>query len=1265
MKQWILFFALATWACGGWALPPMPELLDREEALRQAREQTAANAPDANMLTLASARYVTYAPDGTSTMWVDFWAKALTEVGAKELREVPLWYQEGYSEAEFQVAEILHADGTIEPIDLKANVASATSNSDHDSNIYDPSSKRLVLTVPYIGVGDTLHVVLAHHTARPRIPDTFTDFETFEAMDTPTPYLSFTVLSPKELPLRSMALMDEVPGTMTSSRETLPDGRVLHRWVARNVPQTFAEENMPEPRTQTQRVAVSTFASWEDISKWYWQLCLPHMTMTPAIKEKVRELTEGKATAKDKAEALFGFVAQGIRYMGIIAEDKAPGYEPHDIALTFDNRYGVCRDKGVLLVAMLREAGLNAYPVLINAGSKRDQEVPVPYFNHAIVAIDLGDKDYWLIDPTDETARAELPAYLGDCTYLVCRPSGDTLRLSPVPPVEENILDVKTEGTLDASGALALTSTIHFGGVNDNAYRSLFVKNPPHRIRDRFDGLLKRVVPGAELVELTVSPQDAKDITRPLEVRLAARVPGYAVPDAEGRTPLDLPFVSRVVGLVNFLFDGLSQPTRKYDWVISAPCGVREQLTLRGLASLGEPMLLPDDPILKANGASYDVVCKREKEGTLVLTRELILSHKTYTPEDYLSLRRFAERLQRFEALRPLYVKAPEQDVDALVLHKAQATTLAEDGAVTRRHQSRTRVLTFQGKRALGEVKLWHNPAWQTLTLNAAETETAQGDRIAVTPKEISVLDADGAALTPRYPTSRQTVISMPAVEVGNTTCIDWQLQSKDTRPFCESVSFGTAFPVEEQSYTLTTPLSKEADLRVAECHFGDAEVSRTVVTNGSEVVRTWTLRKLPAMRAEPRTPEAALWRPTLHVALREAAAFRAIPALIAKAEAALEAGSKQAAQTAQSLIAEEAALEAKLRAVQDFMAKRIQTLGPSWTQLPFGTFSAPDEVLADGYGNRLDRLVLWMAMLRALEVEAELVFINAEDFETDYVTRDLLAVRKAPRWTRWSTPYVRLADGRLIGDEGEFDEPGSALPASRSLMTASGRVLYDQPEALRARSEQTVRVVVRPDGDAVLSAETFRWGLEAGALRRAVRDFTPETRRRAIAATADALASGSTPCSEYVADVAAYPVRSRLAVEAKGYAVRQGRVLSVPVAQVAAPLYRLRGVRRENPLWLGAVQPSESVLDLWLPAGIEILSMPEPFSLELPGGGSYTLTLERTVMPHTGLVRLTYRMRHTASPALLGAWYAPALEELDRRLSAPNMKTIIFRLPE
>ena len=74
--------------------------------------------------------------------------------------------------------------------------------------------------------------------------------------------------------------------------------------------------------------------------------------------------------------------------MGLTPEKDRPGFEPHDVRLTFENKYGVCRDKAALLVSLLEAAGFRSYPVLVNVGTKRDPEVPSPDFNHAIVSVE-------------------------------------------------------------------------------------------------------------------------------------------------------------------------------------------------------------------------------------------------------------------------------------------------------------------------------------------------------------------------------------------------------------------------------------------------------------------------------------------------------------------------------------------------------------------------------------------------------------------------------------------------------------------------------------------------------------------------------------------------------------------------------------------------------------------------------------------------------------------------------------------------------------
>src|ERR1022692_4515752 len=126
------------------------------------------------------------------------------------------------------------------------------------------------------------------------------------------------------------------------------------------------------------------------------------------------------------------YVSKEIQYTGLTLETNRPGFEPHDVNKTFIKKNGVCRDKAALLVSLLRTAGLNSYPVLINVGTKMDAEVADPFFNHAIVSVELIKGKYVLMDPTDEHTRNLLPSYDCNQSYLVCRPEGENLMTSSI-----------------------------------------------------------------------------------------------------------------------------------------------------------------------------------------------------------------------------------------------------------------------------------------------------------------------------------------------------------------------------------------------------------------------------------------------------------------------------------------------------------------------------------------------------------------------------------------------------------------------------------------------------------------------------------------------------------------------------------------------------------------------------------------------------------------------------------------------------------------
>ena len=100
--------------------------------------------------------------------------------------------------------------------------------------------------------------------------------------------------------------------------------------------------------------------------------------------------------------AIFNDVALHIHYVGL---DFGIGrYQPHPADDVLSNEYGDCKDKHTLLAALLKAAGIEAWPVLISSSRELDPATPSPaQFDHVITLVPLDGKLLWM-DSTEEIA---------------------------------------------------------------------------------------------------------------------------------------------------------------------------------------------------------------------------------------------------------------------------------------------------------------------------------------------------------------------------------------------------------------------------------------------------------------------------------------------------------------------------------------------------------------------------------------------------------------------------------------------------------------------------------------------------------------------------------------------------------------------------------------------------------------------------------------------------------------------------------------------
>ncbi len=1271
--------ALLAVAGAAQADPPTARRLDLAAAIADAAALTTNRYPDADSVLVDSASFETYHPDGTSTAWNADAVKVLTEAGRREAQVQRHFFNVAYSTVTVARAFIVKPDGRCTTVDVARASRVMTETGQMSANIYDPANKILQLSLADLEVGDLVYTETRRENRKARVPDVWSDYALLE-YTAPIRRLSYAVSAPPGRPLRHQRLRDAGSNRVEQTETRLPDGRTLHQWEVHDVPQVFPEPDMPPLHTVVQRLIVSTAEDWPALSRWYWNLCRPRLAaVTPEMGTLVTGLVAQAAAPEERMRRIFTWVSQNIRYMGITTETEAPGYEPHDVSMTFHNRYGVCRDKAALLVALLRLAALEAYPVLIHAGARLDPDVPMTFFNHAIVAVRLPGADgFTLMDPTNESTRDLLPAYLGNRSYLVAHPTGEPLRVSAVSPADANLVRVRSRGALDETGRLTLETLIAFEGVNDTVYRGHFARQPRDQRRRFFEGLVKARLAGAELTAFEMRPEDLQNTDEPLTVSLETQARDFLVQGSD-RALAELPWFSGSLGYANRLLGQTGLQTRRFALETELACGVDETLEIDLGSGVGAPLLLPGPIAREEIGIRYTRGVA-VSNGLLRAGLRFLLDQPSYSAANYPALKQLRRDLEYAARQRAQFTTGSLADTpDLRILDDLLHIDIASSTCWTATHHRVQQILTYAGKKRFSEIKLDFNPVWQTAELLQGIVSNASGQVHLVKPEEINVMDAPWTGGAPRYPAARTRVVSLPGVETGSVTVVTIRRTQTGAPFFSLQAPFRGFEPIDRLAVELVVPAS--LPLRWEEPG-GDVRYVRR--EEGARITHRWEVRSQPALAREEGLPPAFTFLPVLRASTGD---WPDYAAAVRRAFDVALADDRQAAARARALVAGVRDPLARVRLVRDAVMRGIRPAGPAFTELPLA-LTPVDRTLAEGYGHATDRALVMTAMLRAIGFEAEPLLADAGQVCSPLANRDygvprveqfdagLVAVRpRAGRLARLlglgRAAAVGWPGGGLplyLNDSDQYAEPGTTPHAYHAALARDGsRFPITVAERYRPLTENDWRLDVAADGTVEIAVSNRISGPACGAFRKQFREMPPEPRRRYFQELVGALSQSAEPLGDLETDLESYPGVQRYRARAERYAVREGDTLTLLLPGAGEPLVPLRDDRREHPLWIqGNHEATVWTARVVLPAAArEVVIAPPGCDWILPAGlGRLTCTTRQRRLAD-GRLEVELRRDTVRESAVVPPEQYPALLEINRRLAHPEMRTLVVRLAE
>jgi len=582
--------------------------------------------------------------DGTKSELVQELIRVENTAGARRLAAYGTVY-ESDQRLEFQLARVWRRGGGVEGVPVGR----------HRARRGGEFERRLRASVafPPLEPGDVVEVRYRTDDLEPGFFGDYYGHTQYLQGEQAIDRLRFVVIAPpgRELYFHTPGLAGL--GVERATRE-LPGGAVAHVFDAAGVPALDSEPNQPWVKELLPKVQASTFRDWDAFSRWYWGLVAKQHESDPALRAKVAELTAGAESDLEKVRRIYDFVVTEVRYSAEW-EFGVHGFKPYNATRIFARRFGDCKDKSTLINTMLREVGIDSYPVLIYGETSRGREdltLPlIGHFNHCISWVDVGEGGLFVDGTAEHHPCGTLPTMDYGAKVVVITPEGARIRAIPYEEPAEQAVRERHVVRLEEGGSATLETVIEATGQFGVALRSWLAVEG--RRADQLEPRLGQTFNGARVTSVETS--DLSDLSTPVRIEVEVEVPRMLRRTTAGD--------QRLLEVRSWLFDQLYLGGRKVsalaaddrrtrDVVLPYPAAVEEEVTYV-LPPGAEVESLPAPVELEAEFGRYRRVYSVEGD-RITLERRLAFEETRVPAEAYGAFREFLGAIERAEADRPV-----------------------------------------------------------------------------------------------------------------------------------------------------------------------------------------------------------------------------------------------------------------------------------------------------------------------------------------------------------------------------------------------------------------------------------------------------------------------------------------------------------------------------------------------------------------------------------------------------------------------------------
>ncbi|HEV7919331.1 MAG TPA: DUF3857 domain-containing protein, partial [Thermoanaerobaculia bacterium] len=306
--------------------------------------------------------------------------KVLSAAGVQNASELEFDFDPSFERLVLHDVAVLRDGKRLPRLDPEA-VRVIDKEDDAGEGIYD-GERSAILALKDVRAGDILDYSWSIEGANPLLGGRYDDEYSISA-SVPTRRIRHRLTWPPSRPLRYSAAPHIEKDVLT--------------WEKHDVAAIDDEDETPDWYDPWESVQVTETASWNEVAAWSAKMFELDDASRAAVKQLADRIRNEHASEDERVTAAIRFVQDEVRYLGI--EMGRNSHQPHMPAAVLEQRWGDCKDKALLLAALLRELGVEAWPALVNTRllRKLDERLPSPFsFDHVIVQVARGGRTHWV-----------------------------------------------------------------------------------------------------------------------------------------------------------------------------------------------------------------------------------------------------------------------------------------------------------------------------------------------------------------------------------------------------------------------------------------------------------------------------------------------------------------------------------------------------------------------------------------------------------------------------------------------------------------------------------------------------------------------------------------------------------------------------------------------------------------------------------------------------------------------------------------------------